>query len=157
MSPFKISLMKVVIVAAFYIAVFLACSGLRVLNLSAVEEIRRFGDTSDYTEKATWPLWLWVWASGLMFGFAFVVAVRIGEPRWFIPLILIMLAYPHAAIVWHGDPNDIGALQAGVHFRLGLWMLLLFAADRTLIHATTARKTHRISVGSKKSHALAAS
>jgi hypothetical protein len=73
---------------------------------------------------------LWVWASGLMFGFAFVVAVRIGEPRWFIPLILIMLAYPHAAIVWHGDPNDIGALQAGVHFRLGLWMLLLFAADQ---------------------------
>jgi hypothetical protein len=99
---------------------------------------------------------LWVWVSGLMFGFAFVAAVRKGEPRWFIPLILIMLAYPHAAIVWHGDPNDIGrhALQAGVHFRLGLWMLLLFAADITLIRATTARKTQQISVESESGHAL---
>ena len=80
---------------------------------------------------------LWICASGLMFGFAFVV-VRKEEPRWFLPLMQIMLAYPHAVLVWHGDPNDIGrhALQAGVHLRLGLWMVLLFAGDRTLNHGT---------------------
>jgi len=73
-----------------------------------------------------------------MLVFAFVVAVRKREPRWFLPLILIILAYPHLVLVWHGDSNDIGrhALQAGVHFRIGLWMLILFTWDRILVHIT---------------------
>ena len=82
---------------------------------------------------------LWVHAAGLLFGVVFAFALRQQEPKWFIPLTLIMLAYPHLAIVWHGDSNDIGrhALQAGVHFRIGLWILILFACDRMLLQTTT--------------------
>src|SRR5262249_23869578 len=45
-------------IPVLYITLFLACSGLRLLNTST-EEVRRFGDTPDYTEKANWPLWSW--------------------------------------------------------------------------------------------------
>jgi hypothetical protein len=90
---------------------------------------------------------LWMLAAWLLVGFGFVFALREREPKWLIALTLIMLTFPHLAIVWHGDSNDIGrhALQAGVHFRIGLWLLILFACDRILLqknHAT-ARKHKR--------------
>lgn len=80
-----------------------------------------------FKERAFW----WMWTSGLLVGFAFTVAFRKGEPTWLVPLVLILLAYPHAIIIWHGDAAEVGrhALQVGVHFRLGLWILLFFAAD----------------------------
>lgn len=87
-----------------------------------------------------WAL-LWVWASGIIVGSAFVIAIQENKLRWLVPLTLVILAYPHAAVAWHGDPMDIGrhALQAGVHFRLGLWMLLLFAGDMMLAHITRGK------------------
>ncbi len=65
-------------------------------------------------------------------GVAGSVAIRMRpRPVWVIPLALLLLAYPLAALVWHGDTAEIGrhALQVGVQLRLGLWLLLLFGAD----------------------------
>jgi len=80
-----------------------------------------------------WAL-LWVSIMGTLVGIGFAFAVQEGRTRWLVPLILIVIAYPHLALVWHSDPNDIGrhALQASIHFRLGLWILLLFMADMLL-------------------------
>ncbi|KPL87398.1 hypothetical protein [Levilinea saccharolytica] len=43
-------------------------------------------------------------------------------------LALLLLSYPHLALVWHGDAMEVGrhALAAGVQLRLGLWLALLF-------------------------------
>jgi hypothetical protein len=50
-------------------------------------------------------------------------------------LLLIVLFYPHATIVWHGEANDIGrhALLASVHLRLGFWLLLIALTDILLM------------------------
>jgi hypothetical protein len=40
--------MKHAIIPAFYIAVFLVLSGLRVVNLNGVKEVRQFPDTRGY-------------------------------------------------------------------------------------------------------------
>jgi hypothetical protein len=51
-----------------------------------------------------------------------------------VPVMMIVLTYPLAAIVWHGDAAEVGrhALMVAIQLRLGLWMLLLFAADVVL-------------------------
>jgi len=87
---------------------------------------------------------LWALACGPMFAFAFLFAVQRGELRWLITLILIILAYPHVVLVWHGDPDDFDrhSLQAAVHLRLGFWMLLLFALDTILVHRTHSAIPH---------------
>jgi hypothetical protein len=82
---------------------------------------------------------LWVWAAAIVLGL--IVGLRTWRYNiaFLAPLGLILLVYPHAALIWHGDPNEIGrhALQVGVYFRLGLWVLLLFAADALLARTTT--------------------
>ena len=98
-----------------------------------------------YFEK--WPM-LWGWASGIIFGCASVIAARTRQPRWLMPLLMVALAYPHAALAWHGDANDVGrhALQAGVHFQLGLWILLLFAADMVFANKFRQRAQRLIQI-----------
>ena len=73
----------------------------------------------------------WAWGAGLILALAFVAARQKDKRMSLVPLVLIFLAYPHAAIAWHGDANDVGrhALLAGVHLRLGLWLLLIFLLD----------------------------
>ena len=94
---------------------------------------------------------LWVWACGPMFVFGFLIAVQRGELRWLVPLVLIILAYPHVVLVWHGDVDDFGrhALQAAVHLRLGMWMLFFFVADTILVHTTNGR-IRRLIAGTAK-------
>src|SRR5262245_4597931 len=72
--------------------------------------------------------YLWMWASGLFVGFAATVVLRKSDPTCRVAIVLILLAYPHAIISWHGDAAEVGrhALQADVQFRLGLWILLFF-------------------------------
>jgi hypothetical protein len=85
--------------------------------------------------------WLLLWVSAT----TIVLGLTIGPRIWrynkafLVPLGLILFAFPHGALIWHGDPNEIGrhALQIGVYFRLGLWTLLLFAADALLARRTT--------------------
>jgi hypothetical protein len=85
-----------------------------------------------------WVL-LWVWAAAIVLGLIAGLRTWRYNIAFLAPLGLILLVYPHAALIWHGDPNEIGrhALQVGVYFRLGLWVLLLFAADALLARTTT--------------------
>jgi len=99
-------------------------------DFSAVD----LGVRSEFIYFEEWAL-PWVLASGIIIGFAFVLVPQTPSSQWLVPLLMVLFAYPHAAIVWHGDPNDIGrhGLQAGIQFRLGLWMLVLFAVDRLFV------------------------
>ncbi len=51
---------------------------------------------------------------------------------WYVPLGLLLFAWPLGMITWHGDTMDVGrhALQVGVQVRLGILLLILFATDR---------------------------
>ena len=73
--------------------------------------------------------------AGIILASAFVAARQEDKRKSLAPLVLIFLAYPHAAIAWHGDANDVGrhALLAGVHLRLGLWLLLIFLLDMLIL------------------------
>jgi hypothetical protein len=82
-----------------------------------------------------WAL-LWIWAAVLAVGLAVGLRLWTFNPAVVIALLLIVLAYPNAALQWHGDPNEIDrhGLQAGMHLRLGIWLLLIFAADMLVNH-----------------------
>jgi hypothetical protein len=64
------------------------------------------------------------------------------SPLWAVPLTMILLVYPHAFLVWHGDAMELGrhAVQAGIQFHLGLWLLGLLALDYYL---TSSGRSHR--------------
>jgi hypothetical protein len=68
-----------------------------------------------------------------------MIAVWKRRITWLVPLLLVLLFYPHAAIAWHGDSNDVGrhALQAAIHFRLGVWTFVLLTADLLFTRRTT--------------------
>jgi hypothetical protein len=87
-----------------------------------------------YPEKR--PILL-LWVPGILLLLSFLTAGRSIKQIWIVPVLLIVLAYPHAALAWHGDSNDVGrhALLAGVHLRLGLWLLLICLGDLLLVSA----------------------
>ena len=69
-------------------------------------------------------------------------ALKQRNATWVIPIALIVLAYPHVIVVFHGDPNGLNrhAVQAVVQWVVGFWMLLLFAID---IITSAHRSGHR--------------
>lgn len=64
---------------------------------------------------------------------AFFVPIfwRKREINGYIPLLMILLAYPQAVLVWAADPNDIArhSIAHNVLMRLGVWLLLFFVLD----------------------------
>ncbi len=80
------------------------------------------------------PFLLW-WASAIAVGLA------VGALDWrhdsflSVPLLMTLLVYPHAFLVWHGDAMEVGrhALQVGIQWHLGMLLLLLFGVDRFLM------------------------
>jgi len=64
---------------------------------------------------------------------AFVAAYALRERKimWLAPLLMILLSYPQAVLVWAGDANDIArhSIPHNVLLRLGVWLLLLFILD----------------------------
>ena len=84
-----------------------------------------------YAKK--WAL-LCIWAGAVAFGSALGLRLWGYNVLFIIPLALILFAYPHGVLVWHADPNEIDrhAFRAGVHFRLGLWLLAIFAVELIL-------------------------
>jgi hypothetical protein len=58
-----------------------------------------------------------------------------GQPlfrrAWLVPAVLLLLVYPHAAVIWHGDVMSIDRhlLQASIQLRLGLCLVLIFSID----------------------------
>jgi hypothetical protein len=81
-----------------------------------------------YVKK--WAI-LCFWAAGIAVGLTLGLKLWKHNVALFVALALIFLAYPHGVLVWHADPNEIPrhALRAAVHFRLGLWLLVLFTTD----------------------------
>jgi hypothetical protein len=54
---------------------------------------------------------------------------------WLIPLLMILLTYPQAVLVWAADVNDIArhSISHNVLLRLGVWMLAFFVLDSLLV------------------------
>ena len=96
-----------------------------------------------YPEKR--PILL-LWVPGVLLLSSFLAAGRSIKQIWIVPVLLIVLAYPHAALAWHGDSNDVGrhALLAGVHLRLGFWLLLICLGDLLLVSAREKMGSSRV-------------
>jgi hypothetical protein len=96
-----------------------------------------------------WAL-LWIWAAAIAFGWALGSRIWKHNILFVLPMGLIFLAYPHAVLVWHADPNEIArhAFRAGVHLRIGLWLFILFATD--LLTAQTLNAQSSPAIGKKK-------
>lgn len=119
---------------------------LRHLEQLLSSEMRRYGpnDFSPILEGALaeviypkqWALF-WIWATAATVGLALGLRVWTLNPAFVVALALIIVTYPHAALQWHGDPNEIGrhGLQAAIHLRLGIWLLLIFAADALILRS----------------------
>jgi hypothetical protein len=77
---------------------------------------------------------------------AFVIpAFQYRQALWIVPLVLILFSYPQAVLIWSADANDLPrhSLYHNVEWRLGLWLLILFAAD-------VATKRMKLLIGQKK-------
>ena len=89
-----------------------------------------------------WPLLLVLGPLILVVAVASSVRLHTRDERLLLlSCVLVLLFYPHAAIAWHGDSNDVGrhALLASVHLRLGVWLLLISAADMLLMRTRSGR------------------
>jgi len=74
--------------------------------------------------------------AGIAFGLAFLAWKRWGpDRRVVVPVLLAALAIPQGYLVWLGGGEAVGELDrlsmvTAVSLRIGLWLLLAFAADR---------------------------
>jgi hypothetical protein len=77
-------------------------------------------------------------AANMIAAFLAAIAWREQKPLWYIPLLMILLCYPQAVLVWAADVNDIArhSISHNVLLRLGLWMLIFLALDFVLEHMT---------------------
>jgi uncharacterized SAM-binding protein YcdF (DUF218 family) len=75
-----------------------------------------------------------VWLAVAIAAAAWLARVGRAQAGWIVPVIVVVLQIPHAAIVWHGDTGDIPrhALLVGVTTRLGLLILTIFLIDAAL-------------------------
>lgn len=79
---------------------------------------------------------------GLVFFFAasllaaFLACYAYGQKKtiWLVPLLMILLVYPQAVLVWAGDANDIArhSIVHNVLLRLGVWILVFFVLDHVI-------------------------
>jgi len=71
-------------------------------------------------------------------------AIRYRAAKWAIPLVMILLSYPQAVLVWNADANDIArhSIYHVIMLRLGFWLLVLFLIDHlpVLINPLFGRK-----------------
>jgi hypothetical protein len=73
-------------------------------------------------------------AANMIAAFCAAIAWREGKVLWYIPLLMILLCYPQAVLVWAADVNDIArhSISHNVLLRLGLWLLIFFVLDFVL-------------------------
>jgi hypothetical protein len=76
---------------------------------------------------------------------AWLARAGLGRAVWFIPGAVVLLQFPHAAAVWHGDAWGVTrhALAVGVLTRLGLLVLTLFLIDAALEWRERQRRAAR--------------
>ncbi|MCC7117346.1 MAG: hypothetical protein IT310_02380 [Anaerolineales bacterium] len=69
--------------------------------------------------------------ANLLAAFFIPIAWREQKSVWYIPLLMILLSYPQAVLVWAADPNDIArhSVSHNILMRLGVWFLLFFVLD----------------------------
>jgi hypothetical protein len=69
--------------------------------------------------------------ANLIAAFVAALAWRDKKALWLLPLLLILLSYPQAVLVWAADVNDIArhSISHNVLLRLGVWMLTFFILD----------------------------
>jgi hypothetical protein len=60
-----------------------------------------------------------------------IPAFQYRQILWTVPLMLVLFSYPQAVLIWSADANDLPrhSLYHNVELRLGLWLLIFFAAD----------------------------
>jgi hypothetical protein len=75
-------------------------------------------------------------AANMIAAFFAAIAWREQRPLWYIPLLMILLSYPQAVLVWAADVNDIArhSISHNVLLRLGLWLLIFLVLDFVLEH-----------------------
>jgi hypothetical protein len=69
--------------------------------------------------------------ASLIAAFLIPIAWRERKTLWLAPLLMILLAYPQAVLVWAADVNDVArhSVAHNVLLRLGVWMLALYVLD----------------------------
>lgn len=69
--------------------------------------------------------------ANMLAAFFAAIAWREQKALWYAPLLMILLSYPQAVLVWSADVNDIArhSISHNVLLRLGLWMLFFFVLD----------------------------
>lgn len=86
----------------------------------------------------------WPWGAGLIACAGLICACWESQRKWWVPLGLLLLLYPHALLVWHGDAMSVErhALLLQIQMRLTAWIILLFVIDalfRRPINSTRTR------------------
>lgn len=73
-------------------------------------------------------------AANMLAAFFVSIAWREKKSNWYIPLLMILLSYPQAVLVWSADVNDMArhSITHTILLRLGLWLLLFFVLDFVL-------------------------
>ncbi|RJQ48961.1 MAG: hypothetical protein C4538_02915 [Nitrospiraceae bacterium] len=90
----------------------------------------KFGKLVDYI--SAWGLYpAYVFLTGVFFGLTLLFAISKRSLISWVPLVSILLVYPLAVLVWHGDSHEIDRhmLPIVVQARLGFILLFLFAID----------------------------
>ncbi len=74
---------------------------------------------------------IFFFAVNLIAAFVAAFAWRDGRALWLIPVLMILLSYPQAVLVWAADVNDVArhSIPHNVLMRLGFWFLIFFVAD----------------------------
>jgi hypothetical protein len=77
---------------------------------------------------------LLVWLGVLIACAVWLARRGAARPIWLVPAIALLLQVPHAAMVWHADPNDIPrhAVEVGVMAHLSLLLLSIMLIDAAL-------------------------
>lgn len=90
-------------------------------------------------------LWLLSLLVVLSFSATLIAAAWRGASVFWLLCFALVLFIPHFYLVWHGDAAEVGrhAIQASVQLRLTLWLLLLLALDKIVIHGYAIRTCHR--------------
>ncbi len=85
-------------------------------------------------DHLTFVVLLLCFVSIIVFSLTIVAKAYRYNSVWIVLLSMILLIYPHAFLVWHGDAMEIGrhSLQLGIQFFLCTWMVILFTGDYIL-------------------------
>jgi len=79
---------------------------------------------------------IFFFAANCMAFFLVPIAWIQNKYKWYIPLLMILLSYPQAVLIWAADVNDIArhSVPHSVLLHLGVWFIVFYIADDILQH-----------------------